>query len=1098
MRFLFVRLSAFLLVFCLSAGPSFAEANKKTISASSANAGVSESMLGTSSGATYTLSVAGEKPSFATNDITISYTTNNLTTTAPLALDSNTLTIKDNTQSFTGDQAAARVTLTNTGTHNTVDNTGFNLSLTNNRLDLNTTVTASNGGLYGALFSATNSGIGAGIIDGNIVALDSSAKLENNTPSLVGGAAEMMISTRGVSSAATVSNNSVTVNVPENRVINSDITGGYVSLSINQTNGSKTYNVTPTVDGNTVSLTNGKFTGNTIIGGEASLLTNEKYEVTFQGTVQNNAISMTDSKVEGALVIGGRATINGAGVKNASTVPFTVDNNTITISGGTIKDTLLIAGVATSPYDTKDIVGTVTNNTIDISNSPTFSGKTILVGGYASGDSSTLSNNKLVLHSKDISVYGVDGFNTYQFDVSGAAAGDSFLTVAHGDGHSHEFFAPYEKNPKNHALNLDGATIDWQTLGGRPTSLNVSDSITLISETSGMGITGTVSGLGTQTDIVDGTETYSYKLIQDGNNIQLLHNGLASSGNWNQAINLTAGSVAGSDVFTNIGGTLTAPSIVVTGSSAATASLTANALDVSSQNTTLTLNNTTGDQVKFETITVSGGNTLTKNGNGFYSFGNMTIDGAGSNVTGLDAMRATNTVTLSGGATPTFDQINLGNGSALTISGGTYDFNTLNVYGNGDTFTGDLNAANKNLNFYLADTTAAGDTVLNVTGNADITGSTVKVGIPGTDSALSKDDQLVLLKASSDITGAPTNLKGVGMQGFLLNYDFDLSIAGAQLLATVTRAGFTEESKAFLEGRAAALAALSQGGEFVAFNALNSAIYAATAREDEAMALFTAFGGGKTRYETGSHVDVTGGNAVVGLSHNVSIFSAEFVLASFLEYGNGSYNTHNDFSSGRLKGSGNTDYFGLGAMGRWVSRNNTYIDGSLRVGKVSTDFKADLFGDGQKATYDYNTLYYGGHFGLGYLYDEIDDMQLDLYAKYLATGQEGKKITISSGENLRFKESISSRVRAGLKANFFNVETVRPYLGAAYEYEFSGKANATAYHMKWDAPSLKGSSGVGEAGLTWVRDSWAFTLGAEGYVGQRQGVTGTLQIGYEF
>lgn len=1095
MRSLFTRFVVFLLVNLLIASPAFADPHQKTISPSSANSGITQEKLGTTSGVSYTLSSEGEKPSLATNDITINYTTDNLTTDTALALDTNTLTITNNTQSFTGDQAGARLTLNNTGTHNTVDTSNFNLSLTNNALNLNTTVTASTGGLYGAIFTTNDSGMGVGSITGNSVTLGSSAKLESGTPYLVGGAAEMAASNRGISSEATVSNNVVTVNVPTNRAISSNITGGYVNLEINETNGSKTYNVNTMVDGNAVSLTNGKYSGNTIIGGQAHLLTSDKYKVTFQGTVQNNALTMTDAKTEYATIIGGWASIDGAGVKNASTIPFTVTNNTITISGGTIKDTLFIAGAATAPYDTKDIAGTVTNNTIDISGSPTFSGKSILVGGYANGDESTLSGNKLVLHSKDISVYGVDGFNTYQFDVSGAAAGDSYLTVAHGDGHSHEFFAPYESSTKNHALNLDGATLDWQTLGGRPTALNVSESVTLIRETSGMGIAGTVSGIGTQTDIVDGTETYSYKLIQNGNSIQLLHNGIASSGNWNQAVNLTAGDVAGSDVFMNIGGTLTAPSISVTGSSAATASLTAGTLDISSQDTTLALANTSGDQVKFNTINVDG-HALTKTGNGFYSFDNMTISGTGT-VNSLDAMSATNTVTLSG-ATPTFDQINLGNGSSLTISGGTYDFNTLNVYGHGDTFTGDLNAANKNLNFYLADNTAAGNTVLTVTGNADITGSTVKVGIPGTESALSKDDQLVLMQASSDITGEPVNQKGVGMHGLLLNYDFDLSIVGAQLLATVTRAGFTEESKAFLEGRAASLAAVSQGGDFVASNALNSAVNAATAREDNRMALFTAFGGGKNRYETGSHVDVTGANAVVGLSHDVSIFSAEFVLASFLEYGTGSYNTHNSFVSGQLKGSGDTEYFGLGALGRWVGRNNTYIDGSVRVGKVSTDFKADLYADGQNAKYDYNSMYYGGHFGVGYLYDATDDMQVDLYAKYLATAQQGKKVTISSGEKLRFKESISSRARAGLRANFFTVETVRPYVGAAYEYEFSGKANASAYHMKWDAPSLKGASGIGEAGLTWVRGSWAFTLGAEGYVGQRRGVTGNLQIGYEF
>ena len=51
------------------------------------------------------------------------------------------------------------------------------------------------------------------------------------------------------------------------------------------------------------------------------------------------------------------------------------------------------------------------------------------------------------------------------------------------------------------------------------------------------------------------------------------------------------------------------------------------------------------------------------------------------------------------------------------------------------------------------------------------------------------------------------------------------------------------------------------------------------------------------------------------------------------------------------------------------------------------------------------------------------------------------------------------------------------------------------------APDLKGGTGVGELGVTFKPSSdsgFALDLGVQGYVGVREGVTGTLQLKWEF
>ena len=76
-----------------------------------------------------------------------------------------------------------------------------------------------------------------------------------------------------------------------------------------------------------------------------------------------------------------------------------------------------------------------------------------------------------------------------------------------------------------------------------------------------------------------------------------------------------------------------------------------------------------------------------------------------------------------------------------------------------------------------------------------------------------------------------------------------------------------------------------------------------------------------------------------------------------------------------------------------------------------------------------------------------------------------------------------------------------PYAGAAFEYDFSGRANVFVYDRQIDAASLKGGSGIGELGFVYRPASdhdFSADLGVQGYVGTREGVTGRLQISWKF
>jgi hypothetical protein len=95
----------------------------------------------------------------------------------------------------------------------------------------------------------------------------------------------------------------------------------------------------------------------------------------------------------------------------------------------------------------------------------------------------------------------------------------------------------------------------------------------------------------------------------------------------------------------------------------------------------------------------------------------------------------------------------------------------------------------------------------------------------------------------------------------------------------------------------------------------------------------------------------------------------------------------------------------------------------------------------------------------------------------------------------------SHRLRSGARFSYAINEYVTPYIGAAYEHEFDGHARASVYGHKIDTPTLFGGTGIGELGLTLKPSKdlpLAFDLGVQGYVGNREGVTGSLQVRFEF
>jgi hypothetical protein len=77
--------------------------------------------------------------------------------------------------------------------------------------------------------------------------------------------------------------------------------------------------------------------------------------------------------------------------------------------------------------------------------------------------------------------------------------------------------------------------------------------------------------------------------------------------------------------------------------------------------------------------------------------------------------------------------------------------------------------------------------------------------------------------------------------------------------------------------------------------------------------------------------------------------------------------------------------------------------------------------------------------------------------------------------------------------------SARFYAGLAYEYEFDGDANATAYGMALDTPSLEGGTAVGEIGFTYQKTGSPFSadFNLSGFAGERDGISGRVDLNWK-
>lgn len=443
----------------------------------------------------------------------------------------------------------------------------------------------------------------------------------------------------------------------------------------------------------------------------------------------------------------------------------------------------------------------------------------------------------------------------------------------------------------------------------------------------------------------------------------------------------------------------------------------------------------------------------------------------------------------------------------------------------------------QNLRFYVPAGTTAADketmlTLDNVTGAAgapttkDLSHVNVGVKLAGNRPSLKVGDAVSLMKVyegnTIDSTHAvaitsdtPLVNKTTGMQGVSLRYNFDLLTREAEagsgknneLYATVTSASVNPDTKSLAETRAASLAFLTSGSDLLTDAAMTAAMEVAATPASESQAGRARVDGAPKEYRmwavqnvssmrlnSGSHVDAKGWGLNLGFAKQRVSGRNTLTYGPFVEYGKGSYDSYLDDG---LHGSGNMDYLGVGVMAKSQSENGAYVEGSVRVGRVKSDYAGTI--DNTHTTYDSSSTYYAGHLGVGQEKQLKNGNVIDTYAKYFFTHQGGDTAKLSTGEVYDFDAADSHRIRFGTRYTSKKGDASF-YTGLAYEYEFGNDIAASFEGYNTPSPSLTGGTGIIELGYRFTPQNGRATYGIQlmGMTGKRRGISGGVQMHWAF
>ncbi|WP_370806662.1 autotransporter domain-containing protein [Dialister hominis] len=459
-----------------------------------------------------------------------------------------------------------------------------------------------------------------------------------------------------------------------------------------------------------------------------------------------------------------------------------------------------------------------------------------------------------------------------------------------------------------------------------------------------------------------------------------------------------------------------------------------------------------------------------------------------------------NTVTITGGILSSL--LSLYGGYSTTASSG----NTLNLYTKGNTI--ENLGYFQTLNFYVPAGTSAGETMLEVTGTADVSNAVIRAGVEDT-TKLNPGEVINLIHDANNpiVTDGTTysmmSGKDTAMDAGFLERKVLIKKQDANTIVLYVPEDSTPalnpDTKLIPESREAAVGALKNAADLISKDAYDAA---SAAWEDhnvkDHFVPYAVIGGHNLRYETGSYVDANGLAANVGFVRRIDHKGHTDTVMPFLEYGRSNYTSHLDDGA---RGDGREHYTGAGLLLRRDLADGLYYEGALRAGYTKGDFHGIIAG--AMTRYESGSPYLAAQAGLGKIYTKDRDTY-DVYGKFFYThlGSDSATLKSSFGSSKYDFGDVDSYVtRLGMRWTR-NFDTVRAfYAGIGWDYEFGGKASAYYQTYRTESPSMKGGSGFLELGWESKIDDthpWGVDLRATGWAGKQRGATYYAAVSHKF
>ena len=365
---------------------------------------------------------------------------------------------------------------------------------------------------------------------------------------------------------------------------------------------------------------------------------------------------------------------------------------------------------------------------------------------------------------------------------------------------------------------------------------------------------------------------------------------------------------------------------------------------------------------------------------------------------------------------------------------------------------------------------------------------------------LDANEQITILQADNGITyvGFDSTVKQKNVKanaGTATEFDGTISYEDDRVTYSVEKVERAHQTTVLGDSRIAAAAFVNQSNDLLAH------VFSTFMHDQKyGLATFASAEGNRSQYDLDSSLKINGWNFMAGIRYKDRLSVGDWTSAIFFENGEGNYRTWNEHLGHTFKTNGELTYNGAGIATRLMTDSGFYSEGSVHLGQLKIEMNNALLDTaGNNWDFDSRSMYYGAHLGLGWLMPISSTLDFDLSGKYFYARTTSDTFRVND-EKYGFSNIDSHRLQLEGKLNYTE-NNVTLYTGLGVEYEFDGQSSMKAASTPKFVSDINGFTAIADLGMRIspsANSPWLFQANVRGWEGERDGVSGTATIEYQF